>query len=728
MFAAQATPGRGLAVPGLDGRWLVATVEPVDKTEFGWSVAAKALEALRQGFAAQYDSTVPQALARGFAAANACVRAANRGDLGQRSAERVYVGAAAVALDGPNLIFAHVPPSQIVFTQDRMVYSIPALHSWEPHYAGSDRGQAVPLGIRDQVAPDLFQTTVADRDTIVLCSTSLGRAIAALPALAGRLRPPTDPTGRPLTSLPVGPAEHPVTVLDMGPVRPTGLDPALAWVDWLDHVATDRQVSACHAVAATMGPVENRPPRGIPGRRQTRQRSGRPSAEPSPASATPRSLPADDALDRSGRPRLMNVPVLPVDGARQSQPRRLPGAHGVSRFAGSDRLLPESWRVRMPRYELRHAFRPPRWIAASLVIVLLLAAGAGAGYLRSMSIARDRLNALTTIDGQLARADANDDASELGLVRGRLSTLATRYGASADLDHRQASLYAIEDRLLGRTRLDGPVELGQLPEESIPTGRPVHLLHAGSSVFVVGTALFELDRASGRLVRLLGDGDVIDGQTVGPIMDAVGTRSGIAVTDGVTLFDRNGVGRWSAEPFDAELDLSTGSIAAIAIHDDQMIAIDRSTGAIVSVPLLNSATGGSPTLPSSILPGSTGALDLAVDDQLFVLQQDGELVAFDRGWDHSSLAVPVSPALNAPRAMDANSADVWILDAGNGAGRLIRYAPDENQAVAYELPAAGPDRPGPLVRASDFAIDEVGGRIVFVVDRTLWSSRLPAAS
>lgn len=728
VFAAPVPSGRALVTHGSAGRWLVATVEPVDKTNFGWSVASQALEALRQGFAAQYDSTVSQALARGFAAANACVRAANRGELGHRGGERVYVGASAIALDGPNLIFAHVPPSQIVFTQDRMVYTIPALHSWEPHYAGSDRTQAEPLGARDQVAPNLFQTTVAERDTIVLCSTSLGRAISGLPALAERLKPPTDPAGRPLTSLPVGPAEHPVTMLDMGPVRPTGLDPALAWVDWLDHVAAERQVPTCHAIAATIGQVESRSSRGSAGQRHPRERANRPSAEPDPVAGTPRFVLTDDLLDRAGRPRMMNVPVPPVDVDRHLGLRRLPGAHGVSRFAGGDRLLARSWRVRVPRFELRQEFTPPRWIAATIVLVLLLASGAGVGYLRSSAIARDRLDALSAIDGQLARADADQDASELGLVRGQLSTLAAKYGPSTDLESRQVRLYSIEDQLLGRSRLNRPVELGQLPAESIPTDRPVRLLHAGTSVFVVGTALYELSPDGDHLIRLLGAGDVIGGQTAGLVVDAVATRSGLAVTDGVSLFNRDDAGRWSAEPFDAELDLTVGGAAAIALYDDQMVAIDRSTGRLVSVPIGERATGGTPSLPSSVFGSSGGALDLAVGTDLFVLGAGGELTAFDRLGSDRSLSVPVTPELSGPRAMDTDSGDLWILDTGNGAGRLIQYVPSDDHAKTYELPVAGPNEPGPLSTASDFVIDPANGQVVFIVDQTLWSTPLPATA
>ena len=727
VFAAPVSPAPSRAPGNPDGRWLVATVEPVDKTAFGWDVAEQALEALRQGFAAQYDSTVPEALARGFAAANACVRAANRGERGRRRGERVFVGAAAMALDGQDLVFAHVPPSQIVFTQDQLVYTIPALHSWEPHYAGLDRSKAEPLGVRDQVHPDLFRTAVIERDTIVLCSTSLGRAISTLPALKDRLRPPTDPSGRPLASLPVGPAEHPITMQDMGPDRPAGADPAEAWVDWLDHVASDRNVSTCHAVAATMGQVERRSPRGTTMRSRPRERvSGRGTSEPEPAPAPAVRAPwrTADALDRAGRPRTMHQPVSPVDTPRY---RRLPGANGVHRFVGSEGVRPESWRVRIPRVDLRHRVEPPRWLAVTLVLLILLAAGTGIGNLRSTAVEHDLAGALARIDDELASAESNDDASGLGTLRGQLRTLATRTGVSPELDQRWVRLTAVEDRLVGRLRLAAPAQLGQLPVESIPAERSPRLFHAGPEVFVVGDSLYELDPQSNRLIYLIGSGDTIDGREVGPILDAVATRSGIAVTDGATLFDRDGRGNWSAESFDARLDLPAGQIAAIAVYDEQMVAIDGSNGALFAIPLSITATGGVPALPASMPGSSVGALDLAVNDDLFVLGDTGNLVSFDLQGQAVPMTVPVTPPLNMPRAMDASGSNLWILDTGSGSGRLVCYSPDEDTAVVYEFPVTGIDASSSLMTASDFAVDASNSRIVFVVEDALWSVPLPVA-
>ena len=728
VFAGPVSPGIGRAPVGASGRWLVATVEPVDKTDHGWSVAAQALDALRQGFAAQYDSTIPEALARGFAAANACVRAANRGERGRRRGERVSVGASAMAVDGNRLVFAHVPPSQIVFTQDRMVYSIPALHSWEPHYAGSDRSQAAPLGVHERVAFDLFQTTIAPRDTVVLCSTSLGRAITGLPTVADRLKPPSDPAGRPLASLPVGPAEHPFTMLDLGPDRPSGLDPALAWVDWLDQVASDRRVPSCHAVAATVGQIENRAPRGVSSRSRPRDRTARQLPEPEPEPAPPAGpvVVTDDSLARSGRPVMMHVPVPPVDAHRPMAFGPLPGANGVRRFADSESLLPDGWRGALPRLQIRGGAHPPRWLAAALILVVLVGTGAGAGYLRSAAVTGGLTTVLQEIDEQLARADATDDASRLNLIRGQLQTLVARHGPSPDVDRRLLQLVAVEDRLLGRMRLGEPVPLGQLPAGTLPADRSAHLLQAGTGVFLVGTSVFELDPRGGHLIHLIGAGQVVDGLTAGPILDAVATRSGLAVTDGVALFDRDASGRWSAEPIDARVEHPTGTVTAIALYDGQMVMIDGVSGDLVTVPLDDTASGGALVLPAS-MTGANGALDLVANEQLFVLGANGDVVAFDRQGRDSTMNVPVSPPVTAPRAMDASGTDLWILDGGTGDGRLIRMTPGDAGTEVFALPVAGVDRAGPLDRASDFALDPANDRIVFLVDRTLWAVPLPPA-
>lgn len=732
VFAAPATMGAAGAPASQSQRWLVATVEPVEKTEHGWAVAGQALEALRHGFAALYDAPLTDALARGFASANACVRTANRGASGSRAGGPVLVGASAVVVDGPHLLFAHVPPSQIVFTQDRLVYTIPSLHSWEPHFAGTDHdGQ--PLGALDQADVRYFQTAHAERDTVVLCSTSLGRAISALPSLVGRLSPPHDPSGRPLSSLPVNPAEHPITMLDMGPIRPAGPDPTLAWSVWLDEVAAERNVPACHAVIATIGDIASRS--GQPAGRRTRRRESGPDApprpEPGPAAPSLRFAPATPApppdahLARIGRPQLMNVAVDPIASMNTPRMARLPGAHGVRRFSESDQLSADGWRVRLPRWTPTWRVSSPRWASVLLVALLLAMLGGGIGHLRSTRIANAFAASLASVDAGLDVADADDDASRLGRLRGDLIAMTERFGPRSEIEVRFLRLVAVEDRLLGRLRLGAPTQIGRFPGAATPTVRPLRLLHLGTEVFIVADALYQLDGAGPRLIRVFGPGDSAEGLTSGPLLDGISTPAGIAVTDGSTIFNRDIRGRWTAEEIDATVTTAPETVRSLAVYGGQVVAIDGPSGRLISLPLTGTDAGGVPALPESVLGGEVGAIDLATEDQLYILGLDGTVTAVDARGEARTIAVETRPALTGPRAMDTDDGDVWLLDAGGGQGRLTLLDPDTGETTAWEMPMVSVDAPSPLAVATEFTVDRAAGRIVFLVGDAIWSTPLP---
>jgi hypothetical protein len=730
IHSAAVSPGLP-SMPGTGGRWLVATVEPTSQTEYAWEIAHRALDALRQGFASQSDASATEALARGFAAANACVRAANRGESGRRRSERVVVGASAIAIDGDYLVLAHVPPSQILFSQDRMVYAIPSLHSWEPHYAGSDRSQAQPLGSSDQVHPDIFRTAIEPQDTFVLCSTNLGRAMTGLSAIEDRLRPPTDPSGRPMSSLPVGPAEHPISMFDIGAIRPAGPDGARAWVDWLDHVSTERQVPSCHAIAVTVGKAATRGGSPAIRRPRTRERS-RPAsgdADPGPVARKPSTSRHQEAmLDRSDRPQLLHAPVASMVTSPGLNLRQLPGAHGVSRHADAPSHGASLWRNMSPRigFDRRPgAIHFPRWLTLSLVGLLVLTLGLGAARMRQASTAETLALALNRIDERIDAADIGNDASELGTIRGQLQTLSMRHGPSAAIDSSSLRLTAVEDRLLGRSRLEPATSLGTLPAAVLPVDRSVRLVQSNSGIYVVGAALYVLDPADNQLVELLRAGTVIDKLTVGTILDAVATRSGVAVTDGRSLFSRGSSGQWSAEAIAAELPIGDQGSAAMAIVDGQIVAIDRATGTLVSQALEGTAVGGTPALAPELVATLPQLRDMDHDGELYLLGDDDRLVIWDPRNEPSAIDVPVSPPLRDARALDIAGSGIWILDAGHGDGRLSHLIPDEERVRSFALPVSGPGFNGPLFNATDFAIDLATSQIVFVAEGALWSVPIP---
>ena len=104
-------------VPDRFGRVLLACVEPVEFSPRGRELAAVALRAIRETFAAT-PGTPAEALVAAFAAANGAVMAENRPLATGRWERRICVGATAVVLAGREIIVAQAAPSQAILVQD----------------------------------------------------------------------------------------------------------------------------------------------------------------------------------------------------------------------------------------------------------------------------------------------------------------------------------------------------------------------------------------------------------------------------------------------------------------------------------------------------------------------------------------------------------------------------------------------------------------------------------
>ena len=176
--------------PSPAGRRFLACVEPVEPSERGFELAARALATLHEAFAAAAALPPAAALTHAFAAANAALVAENRPASGCRWERRVYVGATAIAIAGRELTIAQVPPTQALVVQEGQLYGLPELASWCPCYVpATDRPEPDPLGYRDGTRPSLFRTRAAPGDLIVLCSTAIARHLARDAAAAAAWRP-----------------------------------------------------------------------------------------------------------------------------------------------------------------------------------------------------------------------------------------------------------------------------------------------------------------------------------------------------------------------------------------------------------------------------------------------------------------------------------------------------------------------------------------------------------
>src|SRR5688572_21182865 len=164
-------------VPDRFGRVLLACVEPVEFSPRGMELAAVALRAIRESFAAT-AGTSTEALVAAFAAANAAVMAENRPLATGRWERRICVGATAVALADREIVVAQASPSQAILVQDGQVYAFPDVASWRGDYApDTSFVESHPLGAGNEQAPRLYHSEAAPGDLIVLSATSLGRAL-----------------------------------------------------------------------------------------------------------------------------------------------------------------------------------------------------------------------------------------------------------------------------------------------------------------------------------------------------------------------------------------------------------------------------------------------------------------------------------------------------------------------------------------------------------------------
>src|SRR5215207_3785144 len=165
-------------VPDRFGRVLLVCVEPIEHSPRGMELAGIALRAIRDTFAAT-AGTSAEGLVAAFAAANAAVMTQNRPLATGRWERRICVGATAVALAGREIVVAQASPSQAVLVQDSQVYAFPDIASWRGDYAPDGSvAESHPLGFSDQQTPRLFHSEAVPGDLIVLCATSLGRAMA----------------------------------------------------------------------------------------------------------------------------------------------------------------------------------------------------------------------------------------------------------------------------------------------------------------------------------------------------------------------------------------------------------------------------------------------------------------------------------------------------------------------------------------------------------------------
>ncbi|MDF3041701.1 MAG: hypothetical protein K0Q71_4407 [Thermomicrobiales bacterium] len=697
-------------VPDRFGRVLLACVEPSEFSPRGMELAAVALRAIRENFAAT-AGTSTEALVSAFAAANAAVMAENRPLATGRWERRICVGATAVALAGREVVVAQVAPSQAILVQDGQVYAFPDVASWRGDYAPETAvAESHPLGFSDEQTPRLYHSEAAPGDLVILCATNLGRVLAR--------------------------DEHAIVDLYGGALLTGDLEGS---VDRLERLLTEHDVAEAFAIVASVS--------RLPGRPRLRLRLPLQPGLARVASAETSSplLPTFEErppMFEGLRDWVIDLAEL-FSGSRQQRTtahdaRRTalaaPGALSVRRYRESPGL-PAEWRANLPRGPGIHV--PVRLLAVSLF--LFIAVG-GTGF--ALDQQRDRevraAAALVAVDTALVRARENPGTAMSSVVEAEAAVAAARdAGATGDaLVRREQELARVRDDVWGILRLGDVARVGALPATA--SEGPVRLALAGETLYLAAGSLYELDAEQGRLITLLAHGDAVSGGSAGDIHHVSIDGGHVVAADGAATYVRDESGRWQRRPLAvAEVDglrpdapvITWGEAAYGLSREGDLVRFDQTPG----------SSQADVWAAADDVPDLLHARDFAIDGRIHVLMEDGRTLSFSRGALIGTASPFVVPALaDVAFLADAPFAnDFYIVDRngviGENAGRIVRVDAS-GETRQYLTPAPVPaDLEGhaaavTLASVDDLAIDELTGIVYWVSEGEIWRASMPLGS
>ena len=724
-------------VPDRFGRVLLACVEPVEFSPRGRELAAVALRAIRETFAAT-PGTPAEALVAAFAAANGAVMAENRPLATGRWERRICVGATAVVLAGREIIVAQAAPSQAILVQDGRVYAVPDVASWRGDYApDTPAAESHPLGFSDEQTPRLYHSEVAPGDLVVLSATSLGRALArderasvdlfGGTLLTGDLEGSADRLERLLSEHDATEAFAIVASVSRLPGRSRlrlGLPPGLA--RGRKRVAT-RSAAESSTRLSALAPVAAVSPTAA-------------SAEiPSPMlSAFEERLPMFEGL----RDWVIDLAEL-FSGSRQQRTtaydaRRTalaaPGALSVRRYRESPGL-PAEWRANLPRGPGIHV--PVRLLAVSLF--LFIAVG-GTGFALDQQRVREARAgaALVAVDTALLRALENPGTAMSSVAEAEAAVAVARDAGATDhaLVRREQELARVRDDVWDILRLSDVVRVGALPAEAREGS--VRLALAGETLYLAAGSLYELDAEQGRLVTLLEQGDAVGGGSASDIRHVSIDGGDVVASDGTATYVRDTSGRWQRRLLAvADVDglrpdapvIAWGDAAYGLSQNGDLVRFDQASG------------GARADIWAAVddVPDLVNARDFAIDGRIHVLLDDGRTLTFSRGALTGTVSPFVVPSLsNVAFLADAPFAnDFYVVDRngaiGENAGRIVQVDAS-GEARQYLTPAPVPgDLEGhaaavTLANVDDLAIDELTGTVYWVSEGEIWRASLPLGS
>ncbi len=166
-----------IGAPGVNS--FFAILEPMSLHPEIADLAPLILERLEQELATRQKVTATAAISASVEAVNAELYFYNQG---REEDDHLYFGLTCGLTREDDLYIAQVLPSQILISQDGALHVFPELDSWHwSRRSEPEMSLEQPLGIHEEIEPDLYHTRIEPRDLIVLCSGSLARVIQREP-------------------------------------------------------------------------------------------------------------------------------------------------------------------------------------------------------------------------------------------------------------------------------------------------------------------------------------------------------------------------------------------------------------------------------------------------------------------------------------------------------------------------------------------------------------------
>lgn len=747
-------------------RGYLVAAEPVGQTGRAHELASQAREIIIRELRRLHRSAPDEALGRALASANGAIYEQTRGALLAGADQRVLVGVTAIIFENHVATIAHVPPGQLILVEDGLVYSVPNLESWFPHYAlnGDPTLQAEPLGFASWTSPLIAQTELRPGDTIVACSSATGQAFAEEVVTSGlTLRDLTylhhrDPeivldalrgvviardlsrAAAAVVSFPPLPDSAQIANLaDVGRRAREhwrhGRAHASQWRPMVvprrkdrlaDPVAERAVMETTAQPALVVGSIESQHVTSemtnvsLPKTRKTRVRKDRLEQRLEKAQARMQRM-AD-----WGGPKWRQTWTGPSPMSQFG----VPGAHGVNRFQGQATYMGEtSWRNRLPRLPIIGA----NWIWPVLLFFIV-------GAILGASLVRDRLLVeevdqgilVAAIDEKiLAAQDLDSDeeiVAQLGSSQREVDNAREAGIPEEILSPRQQAITTQLDGATDVIRMSDLQRIGTLPEEFDQAS--VRGVYTPVGIFFVAGNLYQWQPGDRREIDVtLKKGAKVGTVTVGSLWGVAFDAKGLYVTDGAYVFMLAAdSGEWRAVQL-GRINNQPWKPGPMAAFDGAIYLLQSEYVQIYRFSVEDATDMAAPR--DWMVSGRDDlddSRDIAIDGNVYVLLKNGRVLLLFRGELTSSLD---------PRYVETGASESIVNGAATGYTYISVTDGDKSRIVAFDqLGSAAYQLRLPIgfstgdvrVRApfdglQDVVVDESTGTIFIINGDAIWTAR-----